>query len=33
MLPGDTADTLASRILEIEHGLYPDAIGRVLGAL
>jgi phosphoribosylglycinamide formyltransferase-1 len=30
ILPGDTADTLAARILEIEHRLYPDAIARVL---
>ena len=30
VLPGDTADSLAARILEIEHGLYPRAIQRVL---
>jgi phosphoribosylglycinamide formyltransferase-1 len=30
VLPDDTADTLAARILEVEHGLYPDAIARVL---
>lgn len=30
VLPGDTAETLAARILEIEHQLYPDAIARVL---
>jgi len=28
--PGDTADTLAARILEIEHELYPRAISKVL---
>jgi phosphoribosylglycinamide formyltransferase 1 len=32
VLPGDTADTLAVRILDVEHQLYPDAIGKVLGA-
>ena len=31
VLPGDTADTLAARILEVEHSLYPDAIAKVLG--
>ena len=30
VLAGDTADTLAARILEVEHRLYPLAIGRVL---
>jgi phosphoribosylglycinamide formyltransferase-1 len=30
VLPGDTADTLAARILEVEHQLYPRAIQRVL---
>jgi phosphoribosylglycinamide formyltransferase-1 len=30
VLKGDTADTLAARILEVEHQLYPAAIGRVL---
>ena len=30
VLPGDTADTLAARILEIEHQLYPKAIEKVL---
>ncbi len=29
--PGDTADTLAARILEVEHTLYPEAIASVLG--
>jgi phosphoribosylglycinamide formyltransferase-1 len=29
VLPGDTADTLAARILEIEHRLYPLALRRV----
>jgi phosphoribosylglycinamide formyltransferase 1 len=32
VVPGDTADTLAARILEVEHRLYPDAIARVLDA-
>jgi phosphoribosylglycinamide formyltransferase-1 len=30
VLPGDTADTLAARILEVEHQLYPRAIQHVL---
>lgn len=30
VLPGDTADTLAARILEVELRLYPDAIRLVL---
>jgi phosphoribosylglycinamide formyltransferase-1 len=30
ILPGDTADTLAARILEVEHRLYPEAIAAVL---
>jgi phosphoribosylglycinamide formyltransferase-1 len=30
VLPGDTADTLAARILVAEHQLYPEAIARVL---
>lgn len=33
VLPDDTADTLAARILEVEHRLYPDAIGQVLDRL
>jgi len=28
--PGDTADTLAERILAVEHALYPEAIRQVL---
>jgi phosphoribosylglycinamide formyltransferase-1 len=32
VLPGDTADTLAARILQIEHALYPDAIALVLAS-
>jgi len=32
VMPGDTADTLAARILEAEHRLYPAAIERVLDA-
>lgn len=31
VMAGDTADTLAARILEAEHRLYPDAIALVLG--
>lgn len=31
VLPGDSADVLAQRILAVEHELYPDAIARVLG--
>jgi len=30
VVPGDTADSLAARILEVEHRLYPEAIQRVL---
>ena len=30
VLPGDTAGTLADRILTVEHTLYPDAIAAVL---
>ena len=30
VLPGDTADTLAARILEVEHRLYPEVIQQVL---
>jgi phosphoribosylglycinamide formyltransferase-1 len=30
VLPGDTADTLAARILAVEHHLYPEAIRVVL---
>jgi phosphoribosylglycinamide formyltransferase-1 len=32
VLNGDTAETLAARILEVEHQLYPRAIDKVLGA-
>lgn len=31
VIPGDTAETLAARILDVEHALYPEAIARVLG--
>ena len=31
VLPGDTAATLETRILAVEHQLYPEAIARVLG--
>ncbi len=30
VLADDTAETLAARILEVEHRLYPEAIQRVL---
>ena len=30
VVPGDTADTLAARILAVEHRLYPDAVRLVL---
>ena len=30
VLPGDSADTLADRILQVEHHLYPEAIAAVL---
>jgi phosphoribosylglycinamide formyltransferase-1 len=30
VLDDDTADTLAARILEVEHRLYPDAVGSIL---
>ena len=30
VLPGDTAATLAERILAVEHQLYPDAIAAIL---
>lgn len=33
ILPGDTPDRLAARILEKEHLAYPEAIGRVLSGL
>jgi phosphoribosylglycinamide formyltransferase-1 len=33
VLPGDTEEALAARILAIEHRLYPDAITKVLGLL
>lgn len=33
VLAGDTADTLAARILEVEHQLYPEAVARVLSGL
>lgn len=33
VLPDDTADTLAARILAVEHTLYPDAITKVLAGL
>lgn len=33
VLPGDTAETLAARILTVEHQLYPEAIQQVLDRL
>lgn len=33
VLVGDTEDTLAERILQIEHTLYPEAIDKVLKSL
>ena len=30
VLPGDTAEELAARILEVEHAVYPEAIAAVL---
>ena len=33
VLPGDSVETLASRILDAEHELYPEAIGAVLRTL
>ncbi|MDO8679731.1 MAG: phosphoribosylglycinamide formyltransferase [Acidobacteriota bacterium] len=32
VVPGDSAETLAARILEVEHWLYPQAIAAVLNA-
>lgn len=32
VLPGDTADTLAARVLEQEHKLYPAAVRKVLAS-
>ena len=31
VMPGDTAETLAERVLIAEHQLYPDVVGRFLG--
>ena len=33
VLPGDTADVLAARVLSQEHLIYPRAVARVLGQL
>ena len=30
VLPGDTVDTLAARVAELEHEAYPKAIGMVI---
>jgi phosphoribosylglycinamide formyltransferase 1 len=32
VIEGDTVETLSARILEQEHKLYPEAVGRVLAA-
>ncbi len=29
VIPGDTPETLAARVLEVEHRIYPDVIGRI----
>ena len=31
VLPGDTPESLAKRVLEVEHRLYPEALNRILG--
>jgi phosphoribosylglycinamide formyltransferase 1 len=33
VLPGDTADTLAARVLSQEHLIYPQAVAKVLAGL
>ncbi|MEH6490416.1 phosphoribosylglycinamide formyltransferase [Hyphomonas oceanitis] len=33
ILPGDTADSLAARLLPIEHQLYPDALAKACAAI
>ena len=30
VLPGDTPETLAARVLEVEHKLYPEAVRMVV---
>lgn len=30
VLPGDTPESLAARVLEVEHVLYPETLGRIL---
>lgn len=32
VMPGDTADSLAERILAVEHALYPEAIEKILSS-
>jgi phosphoribosylglycinamide formyltransferase-1 len=32
VLPGDTADTLAARVLTQEHRIYPEAVAALLQA-
>jgi phosphoribosylglycinamide formyltransferase-1 len=32
IVPGDTEDTLAARILAVEHSLYPKAIEKVMAS-
>ena len=33
MLPGDDADSLAARVLEAEHRLYPECLARAAEAV
>ena len=33
ILPGDTADSLAARLLPVEHQLYPDALAKACAAI
>jgi phosphoribosylglycinamide formyltransferase-1 len=33
VLPGDTPEALAARVLEVEHRLYPEAVDRLCAAL
>ena len=33
ILPGDTADTLAVRLLPVEHTLYPEALAKACSTL
>ena len=29
VLPGDTAESLAARVLEVEHALYPETLAKI----